>query len=291
MGADGSVVLVDSGNRRVVRLSADGALLEEAPMPGRNNAMVMSVAALRGRRMAVAGPTVTSARLAMALWDGDDVVAASLPARLGELHFMPHQGTLVRWSDDDWVFGFFNGNGWATFREAKLLGIFPYVEHSEFPRTGYARQGKRVRTWVAAKPVESGRSLSVVGDTLFVLFGGETVAGWALDWTSSTCGPGRTGKRTSFRIIRTRRSSATTECSPSKCGTCTLVSWRWRGGRLQQARAGGSGSGARRRSLSRAPCARADAKPHCPATPIGLEFPSPAPLPDACSRRHFPRPE
>lgn len=101
MGADGSVVLGDSGNRRVVRLSADGALLEEAPMPGRNNAMVMSVAASRGRRLAVAGPTVTGAHLALALWDGDDVVAASLPARLGELHFMPHQGTLVRWSDDD----------------------------------------------------------------------------------------------------------------------------------------------------------------------------------------------
>lgn len=79
------------------------------------------------------------------------------------------------------MFGFFSGNGWATFREAKLLGIFPYVEHSEFPRTGYARHGKRLRTWVAARPVESGRSLSVVGDTLFVLFGGETVAGWALD--------------------------------------------------------------------------------------------------------------
>ena len=165
-------------------------------MPGRNNAMVMSVAALRGRRLAVARPTVTGARLAIALWDGDDVVAASLPARLGELHFMPHQGTLVRWSDDDWVFGFFNGNGWATFREAKLLGIFPYVEHSEFPRTGYARHGKRLRTWVAARPVESGRSLSVVSDTFLVLFGGET---------------------------------------------CTLVSWHWRGGRLQQARAGGSG--------------------------------------------------
>lgn len=114
------------------------------------------------------------------LWDGEDVTAAKLPG-LGEPQPLLHQGELVRWRDDDWVYGFSNGNGWATFRAAHGRGVFPYVEHSDFPKARQVRQGNTVRTQMTARPVETGRSLSVVGDTLFVLFGGETATGWVLD--------------------------------------------------------------------------------------------------------------
>ena len=169
---DGSVVLLDSDNLRVVRLSTDGRLLEETRAP-EGTVYMSSAAALRGGRLVVADGVVGPL---LALWDGDDVIAAGLPADLGEPHRMLHQGSLVRWRDNAWVFGFSSGNGWATFREDQLMGVFPYVKHSPFGRAREVRQGNAVRTWMLARPVETGRSLSVVGDTLFVLFGGE-------DWT------------------------------------------------------------------------------------------------------------
>lgn len=141
VGADGSIVLVDSRNRRVVRLSADGRLLGETPVRARSS-YVASVAALRGERLAVAEGTFGPL---LALWDGEDVT------------------------------------GWATFRAAHARGVFPYVEHSDFPKARQVRQGNTVRMQMTARPVETGRSLSVVGDTLFVLFGGEAATGWVLD--------------------------------------------------------------------------------------------------------------
>lgn len=174
---DGSVVLVDSSNRRVVRLSADGRLLEEERSPPRS-ITVQSVAALRDGRLVVAGQPGTSSPLA--LWDRDNVVAAELPASLGEVHPMQHQGRLVRWRDTKWVFGFRVGNGWTTFRDAEVLGIYPYVEHSDFPRLRQVRRRNQVSIRVMSRPTETGQSLSVVGDTLFVLFGGK-VRGRVLD--------------------------------------------------------------------------------------------------------------
>lgn len=173
VAADGSVVLVDSGNRRVVRLSADGRLLEEVPVPARSS-FVTSVAALRGGRFVVDGGVEGSF---LALWDGDDAVAVESPTGLGRAFALLQQGTVVRWGENGWVFGFFYGNGWATYREAQLLDVFPYVEHFDFPRARQVGQGMRM----TRRPTETGRSLSVVGDTLFVLFGGEKVAGRALD--------------------------------------------------------------------------------------------------------------
>ena len=177
VGADRSVVLVDSGNRRVVRLSADGRFLEETLAPVSVIGTVQSVAALQGGRLAVAGRVGGSV---LALWDGGNVVVAELPVSLGEAHPMQHQGRLVRWGETGWVFGFRVGNGWATFQDAALLGIYPYVEHSDFPRLRQVRRGSQVRTRVMTRPTETGQSLSVVGDTLFVLFGG-TARGRVLD--------------------------------------------------------------------------------------------------------------
>ena len=169
---DGSVVLVDGGNRRVVRLSADGTLLDEAPAPARGYFNVVSVAALPDGQLAVAG--MPGARSVLALWGEDDVVSVGLPAGLGEPHDIQHRGNLVRWGDKGWVFGFLVGNGWMAFRGSELLGVFPYLEHTDFPNLRQVRQGNYVRTQVTRRPADTGQSLSVVGDTLFVLFGGES---------------------------------------------------------------------------------------------------------------------
>ena len=174
---DGSVVLVDSGNQRVVRLSADGLLLEEVPMPG-PHIVVMSVAALPGGRMAISGFDPP-----LALWDEDDEVAAELPSGLGESSPVQHTGHAVRWGDGGWVFGFGYGNGWMRFRGAELQGVFPYVEHVEFPVLRQVRRGDQVSVHLTGRPTDTGLTLSVVGDTLHVLFGGgvESLARGVLD--------------------------------------------------------------------------------------------------------------
>lgn len=167
---DGSVVLVDSGNRRVVRLSADGSPLETNRTPEQGR-FVDDVAALPGRRLAVTGGGPGSV---LALWDGDGVVEPALPTEFGKPNPLHHQGGLVRWGDEGWVFGFRYGNGWMTFRGTELVGVFPYVEHSDFPKVREVRQGNRWHMQMTRRPAENGLSLSVVEDTLFVLFGGES---------------------------------------------------------------------------------------------------------------------
>ena len=167
---DGSVVLVDSGNRRVVRLSADGRPLEADRTPEQGR-FVDDVAALSGRRLAVTGGGPGSV---LALWDGGGVVEAALPTEFGEPNPLHHQGGLVRWDDEGWLFGFRYGNGWMTFRGTELVGVFPYVEHSDFPKVREVRRGNRWHMQMTRRPAENGLSLSVVADTLFVLFGGES---------------------------------------------------------------------------------------------------------------------
>ena len=128
-------------------------------MPGQVTTAA-SVAALSGRRLAVAGRAADSGFLVASL-DGDNVVEAELPAGLGEPTLLQHQGKAVGWGD----------KGWMTFGEDELLGVFPYVEHSDFSKV---RQVRGTSTRITKRPVDAGLSLSVVGDTLFVLFGGES---------------------------------------------------------------------------------------------------------------------
>lgn len=176
---NGTVVLVDSGNRRIVRLSAEGQLLKEVPVP--QGVSVQSVAALQGDVMVVTGPEGLEPTLA--LWDDDGTAdGVRLPASLSEAHVMHVQGHLVRWGETGWVFGFYVGNGWMTFRRSEQLGLFPYAEHVDVPDVHQVVQGNSLRARPMTRPIETGTSLSVVGDTLFVLFGGKSqLSGRILD--------------------------------------------------------------------------------------------------------------
>lgn len=59
-----------------------------------------------------------------------------------------------------------------AFDGARLLKVRPYVLHTDFPEVHSMRQGFARLLQHASRPVESGLSVSVRGDTLFVLFGG-----------------------------------------------------------------------------------------------------------------------
>ena len=72
------------------------------------------------------------------------------------------------------MFGFYYGNGWMTFRNTDLTAVFPYAEHFDFPVLRRVRRGEDLYTHLTRTPTVTGSALSVVGDTLFVLFGGES---------------------------------------------------------------------------------------------------------------------
>ena len=172
---DGSVVLVDSGNRRLLTLSPGGELLDEVSLAGTGS--VQSAAALSEGTLAL-----HSNRAVFAIWSAEGgVVEAAAPAGLGELRLLQHQGNVTRWRDRRWVFGFGVGNGWLVFDGSQLAGTYPYVAHSEFPEIRYVRQGLSQYWYTPVRPPSSGRSLSVLADTLFVLFGGQRFAGRTLD--------------------------------------------------------------------------------------------------------------
>lgn len=70
--------------------------------------------------------------------------------------------------------------GWC-FAGSDLIGVYPYVEHTAFPLVRvFSRLGGLITQTAGGQPVTSGRSVSVVGDTLLVLFGGEEGRGWVL---------------------------------------------------------------------------------------------------------------
>lgn len=165
----GGVVLLDSGNGRVVTLDANGRLVGETPFPMGATGVVHSIATLAGGRIALHG-----SRRLWGLWDGGDVVEAASPENLGDPQMLHHWGHAARWQDSSWVFGFGFGNGWMVFDGANLSKVRPYALHTDFPEVLYMRQGFS-RSWRhVTRPVSSGLSMSVRGDTLFVLFGGPT---------------------------------------------------------------------------------------------------------------------
>lgn len=163
---DGAVVLMDSGNRRLVTLNEDGKQLDEVPLT--STGTVHSLAALSRGKVAL-----HTSRPLFATWSTQDGVVEILPpAGLGEPTLIQHQGRVARWKDDYWVFGFGYGNGWLVFNGDKLMSVHPYVFHSDFPEVRFVRQGLRTFWHMPRRPPSSGRSVSTLGDTLFVLFGG-----------------------------------------------------------------------------------------------------------------------
>lgn len=96
-----------------------------------------------------------------------DSTPVELPSGVGGLSLYQRTGTIAKWKEDRWVFGFEVGNGWFTFRREAVDLASPYVEHTDFP----PKDGPG-----ASDQAVSAMSLSVRGDTLAVLFGGNTRA-------------------------------------------------------------------------------------------------------------------
>lgn len=173
---DGAIILVDSGNRRIIELNGDGELISEKPIPIPGTAHSVSVLADGDT------PIHHTRQDKFAIWDTSGRFrAVDVPSAIADLLFLQGQGRLASWREDQWVFGFGYGNGWFVARDTSVVGVFPYVEHTVFPDIRHMRRGFSSISQTIGRPVTSGRSVSTRGDTLFVLFGGTKAPGWIID--------------------------------------------------------------------------------------------------------------
>lgn len=174
----GGVVLVDSGNRRLILLSADGALLQEVRVADRSP-LFPTVAGLGfGRGYVVGTATVAFPAMHIAS-DGESFqrIAAPWDGFLAK-NFLQVAGKVFRGVQGGWGFAFETGNGWFIYESTSddTPLSHPYVEHVEFPQlvTSQSSEGGSVRmsAGFATRPVYSGYDVAVKADTFFVLPGG-----------------------------------------------------------------------------------------------------------------------
>ena len=165
LDGDSGLVLADPGNRRVVKIGRNGALVEEVPLRV-DAGFVFDVAVLESGTYVM----LTSGSSPWVLVDrsGTQIDDVEPPEAFGDLTVLQRAGSIVHWKEDLWAFGFQTGNGWFTFgRDVPRLAS-PYVEHTDLVSANATR--------IPSGTIPSGVSLSVKGDTLAVLFLGKTRA-------------------------------------------------------------------------------------------------------------------
>ena len=179
LGPDGSVVLADSGNRRLVTVASDGRTLHEVPLPtGIVHVEAIDVLSSGAYvlKVFVTSTDDRSAPWAIVSRDGHLLGAPSVPwegfAQRASIELTGHLVATSR--DDRWIFGFGTGNGWFVFDSLLSVGTHPYVEHTDFPVSVSQSDGNATRTSFPTRPIVSANSLAVRQDTLIVLFGGLT---------------------------------------------------------------------------------------------------------------------
>ena len=166
---DGAVILVDSGNQRMLTLNANGELVNEVPLPARG--VVHSLSLLSDGDIAL----FSSRQPHWQVWNGERMRRNSgVPDEIQDMSFLQIQGRTTPWKDDKWVFGLGLGNGWFVFQDTVAIGVYPFVEHTPFPEVRHVREGLSRSSHMVNRPASSARSLSVRGDTLYVLFGGHS---------------------------------------------------------------------------------------------------------------------
>ena len=166
LDVNGGLVLVDYGNRKIMNISYDGDLIGEVRYDLRS-LLVFDVAVLQSELYVMH----TEAPIPWVLVDREgkavDSTSVELPSGFGALSVEQRAGTIAKWKQDRWVFGFQIGNGWFTFRREAVDLASPYVEHTDFPPRDAP---------MARDQIFSAMSLSVRGDTLAVLYAGNTGA-------------------------------------------------------------------------------------------------------------------
>jgi hypothetical protein len=173
LGADGSPVLLDIGNRRLTRVSATGALAGETSIPAIGYADQMALLA-DGRTVLLTDHPDS----AFAVVDGRGRLTERFThpwSGFAALHPLVRQGSLASSPDGTWAFGFSLGSGWLAFRGPRSIGeLNPYVERAEFPEVVEKAEGNAVTTQLASYTPCSACSVAMDGKDFLVHFGGLT---------------------------------------------------------------------------------------------------------------------
>ena len=166
------VVLADSGNRRLLWVSGSGNLLRETPLPAPGQGASGTVNGIVP--LADGGYILDS--MAPEPWlrvseTGEPVAVVSSPwDPLGDMHPLQRYGHVTRAPGNLWVFGFALGNGFLLFDDRSSRGMYPYIEHSDFPAVVVTtRPNGNVRLSYTARPTPAAQDLAVRADTLLVL--------------------------------------------------------------------------------------------------------------------------
>lgn len=170
---DGGVVLADSGNCRLVFLSAHGVLEREDAVVCADFGLMEGVAALASGDVVLDTNRPGNPWILQSASGEQDSVRVPWPGLEG-MHFLQRYGNVGRSDGDVWVFGFEAGNGWFVLERDKVLGVFPYVEHTDFPEVIVSQSGNRTMWRMAERPAYSAYDLNVWKDTLYVVPGGHT---------------------------------------------------------------------------------------------------------------------
>ena len=182
----GGVVLVDSRNRRIILLSADGSLLRETPIES-PSPLFPTVAALGGGLGYVISTYTVAFPLMHLANNGDS--PRSIPAPWDGLvskNAIQVMGSVFATSGGRWGYALSTGDRWFVYPSIDVDApeAHPYIEHVDFPEVviSETKTGTSVSrsTRFATTPVYSAYDSDVKADTLFVLAGG-SAAREALD--------------------------------------------------------------------------------------------------------------
>lgn len=174
LSADGSPALLDIGNRRITRLSAEGALRDEIALPSVGYAEQMAL--LADGRFVLLTDHPDSA-FAVVDESGKLVERFALPwEKFTELDPLVRQGSIASSRDGrSWTFAFSLGDGWMPFRGVRSAGDRkPYVEAAQFPEVVRKKEGNSVTTELASYTPCSACSVTMDGADFYAHFGGLT---------------------------------------------------------------------------------------------------------------------
>lgn len=169
--ADGEVGVGDARNGRIARFRADGVAL--APAPVRNVAYIESLCALDGGDWLLTTLTEGTRVLRVAS-HGARVGSYPLPGPYpDDAPALATQAVLLGGAGEPCVLAFRSGAGFAVFRTDGWEGFRTFVEPVAPPEVVVRTEGRRTAAR-AVEPRTAAIDGAVVGDELWVLFGGET---------------------------------------------------------------------------------------------------------------------
>lgn len=187
MNTNGPVV-VDSGNRRIVWLSSDGALVRQRPFTGDVLSTEDMVALSDGGGYVASTIGMSGMSLLHISPDGESHTSVT-PEWSGfrNMEFIQLEVTLFAGRGTLWGLGFLTGNGFFVVNGDSTKS-HPYVEHTDFPEVAVQEVGGRMRIGFADRPRRSAYDADVLADTLFVLASSESDGPRVLDLYSLESG-------------------------------------------------------------------------------------------------------